>query len=102
MKYVLLFAIVFSLCSTFCLSGQPTLGTGAFGFDWLNPASAQCELITRSLREKFKNCSYQADGAFGLADPFFTCPLSDHRAFLVFENESICNRNLETMQANAP
>ena len=92
--------MLFSLCSTVCYAGSPAMGPDAYGFDWLNPKNAQCEQIPQSLRDTFGNCSYEADGAFGLDDPVFKCPVSEKSEFLIFENEPACIRNLETMLAN--
>ncbi len=103
MKRTFLFSIFFSLWSAACYAGQqPAIPQDAFGFDWLKPESAKCEQISQSLHNTFGDCLYQSDGAFGLNDPIFKCRINDQSEFLVFEDKSACERNLETMLANAP
>ncbi len=102
MKRPLFLCILLFACCSVCHAGQPAMGPDAYGFDWLNPENAKCELIPQALRAKFKECAYEADGSFGLSDPVFKCNVNDKSEFLVYENEEACKSNLETMQANAP
>ena len=101
MLRILSLSMLLLLLSTPCFAEQPQLWSESFGFDWLQPDSAQCVRITESMRARFSDCTLQ-DGAFGLNDSVFSCPVSEHSCYLVFESMDVCIENLETMQANAP
>lgn len=74
---------------------------GGYGFNWLEPATAQCALIKQTDVQRFTACTYEGSGAFGLSLRFHTCAAPDAE-FLIFSSPSECQEALETMQANAP
>src|SRR4029453_4187048 len=88
--------------STQCLAASTVPVVGSFGFDWLRPNSARCEVISESLRKRFIQCEFRSTGAFGLSDPLHVCRVSDRSEYMIFETKSVCVNNLATMKANAP
>ena len=74
---------------------------GSFGFNWLRPKTAQCQLISEPLAKRFRRCERQA-GAFGLSDPLYACRIDDRTEYVVFATSLVCSENLEAMRANAP
>ena len=101
MPRLLSLSMLLLLLSTPCFADEPQWWKTPFGFDWLQPETAECVEITESMRASFGDCTYE-DGAFGLSDPLFSCPAGAHSCYLVFESLDACIENLETMQANAP
>ena len=101
MSRLLSIIMLLLLLGTPCLAEEPQLWSPSFGFDWLQPDNAECMEITESMRADFSECTYE-DGAFGLSIPLFSCPVSEHSCYFVFESLDACIENLETMQANAP
>jgi hypothetical protein len=88
--------------ATHCLAASAAPAVGNIGFDWLRPDSARCEVISESLRKRFRRCEYTGTGAFGLSDPLHVCRVSDRSEYMIFQTRSACVKNLETMKANAP
>ena len=74
---------------------------GAYGFDWLRPKTARCEVISGTLRERLRDCEIR-DGAFGLSDRVHVCRVDARSEYLFFESRATCVDNLQAMKANAP
>lgn len=75
---------------------------GSFGFDWLKPTSARCVALPQATLDAFASCEYKKDGTFGLRDPAFVCRKSARSEYFIYASKAVCQRNLETMEANAP
>jgi len=87
--------------SPLCFAAENAPTTGSFGFNWLRPKSAQCQMISEPLVKQFRRCERQS-GAFGLNDPLYVCRIDDRTEYMIFATRSICIQNLDTMKANAP
>lgn len=75
---------------------------GSYGFDWLDPLSAQCRQITGADIRSFKSCYFEKEGgSFGLEYPYYSCRVNDEIEFVVYLSESACIEAKETMDANA-
>jgi hypothetical protein len=75
---------------------------GGYGFDWLKPQSTRCTKITAKEAEKFKNCDYSKEHAFGLDMYAYACRVNARSEFIVLKTKPQCQDAFETMQANAP
>jgi hypothetical protein len=75
---------------------------GSYGFDWLRPDAAKCVKLDEASLKGLPACEFKREGSFGLADPAFACRKSARSEWLVYANKAACERNLETMKANAP
>jgi hypothetical protein len=79
-----------------------TPAPGAWGFDWLKPDSAKCLALTPAMLKAFAACERRAEGSFGLSDPVLACRKRARSEWLVYASRTACQRNLDTMRANAP
>ena len=75
---------------------------GAYGFDWLQPKSAQCRRITPERATRFGTCEFADSGAFGLPLAHHTCRAGRRSEYIVLKTLAHCTEALETMRANAP
>lgn len=95
------FATIFSASSS--LAVEPVaLSAGNYGFDWLHPESARCTKIGPKLRARFQRCKHSAEGGFTGTVPSYLCEVNDDIEYMVFTDLATCQKQLETMQANAP
>jgi len=101
MQRMLPHASVLLLSSPLCANAATIPSVGTFGFDWLRPKSARCQTISEALLKRFSHCE-RRPGAFGLSDPVYVCRIDEHSEYMIFESESACVNNLETMKANGP
>lgn len=91
------------LFSSPALAVEPVaLSAGNYGFDWLHPESARCTKIGPKLRARFQRCKHFAEGGFTATVPGYICEVNDDIEYQVFADLATCQKQLETMQANAP
>jgi hypothetical protein len=74
---------------------------GSYGFDWLNPESAQCREISAKDISSMKQCT-DSPNAFGVDIPSKACRVDEKVELIVYATKEQCQQGLETMQANAP
>ena len=89
------------LCASTAVAEMEAPAVGMFAFDWLQPKTARCQVVSESLLTRFRSCKRE-DGAFGLSDPVHVCRVDARSEYMVFDTRRTCERNLETMKANAP
>ncbi len=75
---------------------------GAWGFDWLHPATARCRRITAKDAAGLRDCRYSKQFAFGLDMHAHACKTGAHAEYVIFRTRQDCREAFETMQANAP
>lgn len=98
-KFILLASAIAGLP---CVAAPSAPVAGSFGFDWLKPNTARCVALPQAALDAFSSCEYRKDGTFGLRDPAFVCRKSARSEYFIYASKAVCQRNLETMQANAP
>lgn len=96
------FAAMFSASSSSIAVEPVALSAGKYGFDWLHPESARCTKIGPKLRARFQRCKHSAEGGFTGTVPSYLCEVNDDIEYMVFTDLATCQKQLETMQANAP
>ncbi len=96
------FAAMFSASSSSIAVEPVALSAGKYGFDWLHPESARCVKIGPKLRARFQRCKHSAEGGFTGTVPSYLCEVNDGIEYMVFTDLALCQKQLETMQANAP
>jgi hypothetical protein len=74
---------------------------GSYGFNWLDPESAECREISVKDIAAMKSCT-GATNAFGIDLPSKACRVDDQVELIVYDTREHCQQGLETMQANAP
>lgn len=74
----------------------------AYGFNWLQPEKAQCEQLKPATRQRFKDCSYLAEGGFDGSTTSYLCTQDEQHEYMLFIDAATCHRQLDTMMANAP
>jgi len=90
---------VVALASSGAREGMPKPGT--FGFNWLDPESAECKKLEAKDIAAMKSCADSAN-AFGLDLPSKACRVSAKVELIFYDTAEHCQQGLETMQANAP
>jgi len=94
--------LLFCICSVVRSEPPAFAVVGGFGFNWLEPDTAQCARIAAADSKRFTQCEYHASGAFGLPLAYHTCTTTRDGEYLVFKSAAQCQEALETMQANGP
>ena len=74
---------------------------GSFGFNWLDPETAECREMTAKDIAAMKECS-DSPNAFGIELPSKACRVDEKVELIVYDTREQCQEGLETMQANAP
>jgi hypothetical protein len=90
------------LAASVCFAAEPRPAPGSHGFDWLKPDTARCVALDETAIKRFPFCKREENGTFGLDDIAFACRANKRSEFLIYQSKAICQRNLETMKANAP
>ncbi|MFM7652422.1 MAG: hypothetical protein ACKO5M_05800 [Vulcanococcus sp.] len=76
--------------------------SGGYGFDWLQPRTSRCRLVSPAEVPAMGACTFRADGrAFGLALPHHVCTLSSRNQYLVYATQQQCLEAFDTMQTHA-
>jgi hypothetical protein len=92
---------VLLLASTRSFAAAPLPAEGSYGFDLhKNPNSTRCEAVSKALIKQFKKCEI-TDGSFG-GEPVqaYTCKVSGHSEYMVYESKAACVKSLETERSN--
>ena len=74
---------------------------GSYGFNWLDPETAECREMTAKDIAAMKECS-DSPNAFGIELPSKACRVDEKVELIVYDTREQCQEGLETMQANAP
>lgn len=86
-------------------AAAPSDVVGKFGFDWLHPEKARCQAITANAVAGAKDCKHLKEGDTGSftgkAD-YYSCKVSSKVEYMIYDTQTRCKEELETMQANAP
>lgn len=73
----------------------------SYGFNWLQPEQAQCQLLD-SQQQAFKHCNYLAEGGFDGSTTAYLCTQDTEREYMLFLDAKTCQQQLDTLRANAP
>ena len=74
---------------------------GQYGFDWLKPNESKCQRLDEKLVKSFLACKESDVRSFTGRKDFTVCRKKGSE-YLIFRNETRCQEEYGTMQANAP
>lgn len=97
MRYFILILVLMTF-PTFAKNSQNQ--AKMYGFDWLQPKSAQCVAVSKKLQKRLAFCD-QGPG-FGMHKPIKSCKVGEMSEWIIYATQRQCRDELEIMKSNEP